>query len=953
MSTNLQHAAGREFDGLKKGLFWGWNAVFLAFMLLGFVPLQMPQLIQSVRSGVTPVFWLVFSVVMIAIPAAAALAGGLFLRRFPGRLFALAYVVEWPVLLVLLFRYFLIREGNPAVTVLLSWLAAAEAVFLWHLFDLRLDERSAFWQRLRLAGLTLLFAGTIYAAGWLAFYVPPVAVIVVDGFRNFFDIFNEAFRNPQGQHWYAILMGIVGYLLMLFSGMLIAVMPAAGPILAGQAWRHSLARTRRTGGLAGTLAVALLPLAVVLSLLGAGMRQPQHAAFRLLEQPPATIEQAAELLKNEDRIRAGLLNSYLAPFRYMSSVGEVWNIRELYQYVIKLPEESARRLQSAYEVVVRPLLYEPVHAVDMSSDNRVFAEETVEAAELYQRFFDRNINEGERDAVVHAVRASFDGAQAELAWQAVDDREAHLNRQEINIAEHGDWADVELYEVYENRTSRRQEVVYYFSLPESAVVTGLWLGSSSDRSQAFAFQVATRGAAQALYRNEVRYNRDPALVEQVGPRQYRLRVFPLEARQWIAHEDIPRPGAAVHVWMTYRTMAVDGAWPLPQLAEKRNVFWDGQTVRLINGVTWPGSEAAWLPAAVPAAQPVVQTAHRVDFSGGQSVVLLPADGAGAPELPKNLRVAVVLDRSFSMSARASEVKENLVRLKQLAASGTEPDVFLTSSPYRGESPGRVGLASLDPDQVVYFGGQNAAELLAQFETLRAGKQYDIVIVLTDITGYEPGAGTVVVPVPAAPVWMVHQGGGFPMAYDDQTLEAIQASGGGIAGTLEEALARFAATRGTSGQLDQVDGYTWHVLSTAEAGGLVGATPTEPDGGQGGLAAIAARRVLLAEMAKNRGSLDQLPVLDELHALAVEQGIVTPYSSMIVLVNDAQQNLLDQLEQRDDRFEREVENVGETSSANPFAVTGVPEPEEWLLLLLAAGMLAYAGWRKLVLKPDLR
>jgi hypothetical protein len=66
--------------------------------------------------------------------------------------------------------------------------------------------------------------------------------------------------------------------------------------------------------------------------------------------------------------------------------------------------------------------------------------------------------------------------------------------------------------------------VYYFSLPESAVITGVWLGDSPDRNQRYEYTVAPRGAAQAVYRNEVRRNMDPALVEQIGPRQYRLRV---------------------------------------------------------------------------------------------------------------------------------------------------------------------------------------------------------------------------------------------------------------------------------------------------------------------------------------------------------------------------------------------------------------------------------------------
>ena len=49
--------------------------------------------------------------------------------------------------------------------------------------------------------------------------------------------------------------------------------------------------------------------------------------------------------------------------------------------------------------------------------------------------------------------------------QVVDDRKVRLNRQEVTVEEHGDWAKIELYEVYQNVTGDIQEVIYYFNLP--------------------------------------------------------------------------------------------------------------------------------------------------------------------------------------------------------------------------------------------------------------------------------------------------------------------------------------------------------------------------------------------------------------------------------------------------------------------------------------------------------
>ncbi len=302
----------------------------------------------------------------------------------------------------------------------------------------------------------------------------------------------------------------------------------------------------------------------------------------------ATAAEAETLLAQQDQIRAGLLNAYLAPFRYISAAGEVRHVTEMYKWAWRLPEPQAEQVQRAYETVAQPLLYQPVRsrpAGQLRTDNSAFVEEPREAAELYKAFFDRTIIKGERAAVVSAVRSTWSVAQAQAALQAVDDAEVYLARQEVTVVEHGDWADVELYEVYQNRTSQRQEVVYYFSLPESAVITGVWLGNSADRGQRFPFQVAPRGAAQAVYRNELRRQQDPALVEQIGPRQYRLRIFPVEPRRWQGEngqrqlDDAP----PLHLWLTWRVLVNEGGWPLPRLAEKRNVYWDGDSVRLLNG----------------------------------------------------------------------------------------------------------------------------------------------------------------------------------------------------------------------------------------------------------------------------------------------------------------------------------------------------------------------------------
>jgi putative PEP-CTERM system integral membrane protein len=922
--------------GWAYGLFWSWNIIFLAFMFLGFAPTVLPEMMTAVHAGMIPPAFLVYAGLMTAIPVVAVILGLTVLRRSPGRLLALGYGVEGPLMLALATRFFVVRQMTPAITFMLSIAGLGMAALLWQLLDRDITMRGPLLAHLRTVGLTLLLIIGLYASAWIAFYVLPVAYVVWESLGNLLR------STPE---WRYVPLWVLGTVLLTYTATLFVVMPIAVPVLYIRAWWRG-ARDLIAGY--GRLRTTILTTAVLVAcavLFVQTNRQPQHRAFALLKTPPSTATEAQALLDRREAIRAGLLNAYLAPVRYLSAVGEVRHVRDMYEWTLHMSPKSAMNIEQLYETVARPLLYVPVHTPepDTTTDNQALREEPVEAAKLYEAFFDQPIIEGERDTIVRAVRSTWSIDQARSAWQSVDDREVHLMRQEITMAENDDWAEVELYEVYQNQTGQRQEVVYYFSLPESAVVTGLWLGNSPDRDTRFAYRVSPRGAAQALYRNEVQYNRDPALVEQIGPRQYRLRIFPVQPQtsRWdeTSNRSIITEGPPLHMWLTWRVLASEDAWPLPHLAEKRNVYWDATSVRLVNGEPMAVEEDAWLPASVPATSPVSPAVHRVDFPSGETVIAHPVSANDLPPVHDDLRLAIVLDRSRSMDEHAAEVKSAMAQLTTATGPESTVDVYLTASKYRGEAPSRIGLAALDPDSMMFYGGQNAAELLAQFDTLQAGQEYDAIFVLTDGSGYELGAGDVELPIPDAPVWMVHLGGDFPLGYDDGTLEAIQASGGGVTGNIEEALIRLTVAleaEQNASSPDVIDGYAWSIVSTEAAEMDDAITHTAGDG----FAALAARRLILDAMHRQRGALSQAGTLDHLHAIAIEQGIVTPYSSMIVLVNQRQQNLLDQLEARGDRFQRESEEIGETTPQSPFSVTGVPEPEEWLLLALAAVMLIW-------------
>ncbi|MBI5034027.1 MAG: TIGR02921 family PEP-CTERM protein [Chloroflexi bacterium] len=947
MSTIMRHL----FNGPNWAwvLFWSWNLIFIAVMLLGYAPLVLLPTISAVMAGTIPLIFVVTAVVLTIIPIVAIGVALVGLRHTPERLFAFAYAVEWPLMFILLLRFFVIRDATPVVNLVISVGLVGMATLLWQILDRAIDTRGLALTIVRAMGLTFLLLVYLYTSIWIAFYALPLAAMLV---RGVIELVVGFFRILASLDWRSIVMFfssspfiLLGGVLMAYTATLFIVTPIAVPIIAVRAWWQGLrALIGRTNALQASALVAVVMVGCSTAFVLAN-QQPQRDAFALLNQPPATIGQARVLTQQEETLRAGLLNMFLAQFRYISATGEVKHIGEIYNFALGVPREQGNVIQSLYEVVAHPLLYETVIQPDSSKvfDGRALREEPAQAEKLYKAYFDARIIDGEHDTIANTVRSTWSASQAEAALQAVDDREILLVHQEVNVTEHGDWAEIELYEVYQNQTTQRQEVVYYFSLPESAVVTGVWLGNSDNRDTRFTYRVAPRGAAQATYRNEVRRNMDPALLEQIGPRQYRLRIFPIEARTWENNPVLGRipskAGVPMHMWFTFRVLIQDNVWSLPRLAESRNVYWDVATTRTVNGKALSSDSQSWLPTSIPATSAIKPAAHRIEFASGDVVIARPLAANDLPKLNNNLHAAIVLDRSRSMAKYATEVKQALARLATLGNA----DVYLTASVYRGEKPSRVNLSALDVDHIEYIGGQHAGELLAQFDALRGSDKYDVIFVLTDGTGYELGDSGVKVLIPNAPVWMVHLGGALPLGYDDATLEAIQASGGGVTGSVQEALNRLTVALNpkapspndatADATIDWVDGYMWIATPGTKS---VNATTNDD------FAPFAARRVILDAMYRNRSNLRQLTTLDQLHAIAIKQSIVTPFSSMIVLVNTRQEQLLKQLEAQGDRFDREVEQVGETLPPAAPDVTGVPEPHEWLLLALGAAMLVWYG-----------
>ncbi len=911
-------------------VFWGWNLLFLSVAAFGIAPQLGEFVLDNTLRGAVPWSFTTSFLALLLIPPASIVVG-IFWRRRPDRMIRFFYGIEAPLFVLCLVRLVLLKQLHAGLILLAAGFVVMIAFYAAHLVGRDVPHRRG-WAAAQLAGTTLVLTAGLYFALLLAFYLIPLAWWIVREAFAFewlaaivdFFLLDESFIADL----YRNLLWLAFTALFWVSAVLVLAVPVALPWFYIETWRLRFGGYREVLGHRRSVALSVAVLAAAVGSFALVNRQPQQEAFVRLEAPVSSTAEKRRLVEDSPRLRRGLVNAYLASYRYVSSTGENTHIRVMFKGILGGDYETYAGLEKVYNFLARPLIYD---GDNMRSDQQ-------RASDLYAELFDAPIQEAERSAIVRALEATWerDGIEAGLL-----DRNAEKVRvvhQDIRLVrEEGNWAEIELYEVYRNRTYEQQEIFYSFSLPETAAITGLWLGNSADRADRDAYVVSTRGAAQAVYRQQVvRYRLDPALLEQIGPRQYRLRTFPVPPRPLPSNRreenGRARNGSAaaeadgqaeLHLWMTFQTPPAADGWPLPRLIERRNVV--------------PPVDH-WLPAflardhdgrARDRAQTVLDTivaGHRVRATRSSQL------GATLPEG----RFAAVLDMSRSMAEVVGEVRSTLDQLVELeataGANGIDFDLYVTDS---AAAPRRIdSVAEFDAGEEVFFGRLRPRDLLAQLEALRAGQDYRGVLLLTDDGAYDFADDQDFHRACPEPIWMVHLGDRMPAGYDDALLQAIETCGGGVTTSVSEVLDKLSAP-----EVGWVaGGYYW----TAQPVGDDISIPAS------GFEQVAARQLIRArtrELSRRpAGGTEASTELDRIHAVARRYGVVTPYSSMIVLVNQAQRRALREAEAREDRFERESENGSEALSLpkDPFAVSGVPEPDEWILIILAGIALVVIG-----------
>ncbi|MBD2022457.1 TIGR02921 family PEP-CTERM protein, partial [Leptolyngbya sp. FACHB-36] len=581
--------------------FWTFNTTLLLIVYLGVLPFSGLGLLVDAATGRVPLNFLLTFFGLVGVPTTCVIAGWRTQVRQPTTLFELFYGIEAPLLMVCIARFFWLRDLTPLTTFLLLVLVVGTiATGHWLLSRCDDPKQVSLWH---LAGQTLVLTIAIYFMAIAAFYAPPAIVVLVPALPTLLP--------------YAI--GLLP-LTVLVAGL--CTLPFGTALMYARSLDSTL---RQLGNRYGAWQIWAFMTAVLAGGLGVFLllqQQPQIETFRLLDPAPQSDRERQAVLQKSDTIRRGLLNAYLSPYRYPRS-GDRNEMGSLYQSTLHLSKATAQEVQNGFNLLMAPFTYQGT-AADVDK-----------AAQLYAQFFDTPILRGEQPAIQKALQSTFNRSEAQAGLDDINQKRVWLEEQRITVTPQGDWADVEIYEVYENKTAAPEEVLYYFSLPESAAITGVWLSDEAKVPKKYPFTISPRGAAQQVYNNQVRQSVDPALLEQVGPQQYRLRAFPVPVMQRSRSLNLMEQ-PKLYLWLRYKVLKQSSGWQLPELREQRNIFWTSATKRQINGKT-VGASDRWLPATLPA-ENTPPTTHQMTLPWGAHVLAAPVAQTDY-QLPRGKRFA--------------------------------------------------------------------------------------------------------------------------------------------------------------------------------------------------------------------------------------------------------------------------------------------------------------------------
>lgn len=460
---------------------------------------------------------------------------------------------------------------------------------------------------------------------------------------------------------------------------------------------------------------------------------------------------------------------------------------------------------------------------------------------------------------------------------------------------------VTVTETFSNRGSGDLETISDFVLPAGSVVVDLKLGPNLE----FPGLIAPRGAARKTYEAELRQRRDPALLQQVGPDQYKLRVFPV-------------PGNGTQkVQYTYVTALTPNGFGLPRYVYQNGyktessyfseVMLNNQTAGLGSDFRFfaPQNDFCELQDASTGTQNqsfmIATLASSTRFCT-EPRTLTPFDQLSGKQIAILLDVSIINKETDYAQKLKNFLRQNpdilaknTVVLHQLNKF-TAQAIPLTASNYESVL-----------NQVIWFGqGTFDAQLAAAPTTV------DAVIYITSNEFMAPATDNLAAKFESLPpVYIVspdlENGPAWHTSYHDVFFGKHISQHDSI----EEAWLSMVAQDEVKDDEVIITPY-WQVTSLNESGTLLSdlvapATKIEnigtdfPELYRNYYALRQSMDATAKGINLSKPNQDQLTTLDTLTNRAEQLNVVTPLTSLVALVNQTQLNRLEENNQLDDRY----------------------------------------------------
>ncbi|MFA6518598.1 MAG: hypothetical protein WCV93_03005 [Candidatus Shapirobacteria bacterium] len=655
---------------------------------------------------------------------------------------------------------------------------------------------------------------------------------------------------------------------------------------------------------------------------------------------------ASQILKNQNFIKNRLVDTYLAHYQYLTD-SQMSVLKQAYLDQTNIKEPLANNLQNWFLALAYPFVYQG-H----------FEEDVKNADQNYQLIFDEPIQLAQSQKVKSILSTSFNISSDQLKSSILDreDQDVLLVNRQISVTPDSrhQFATVTIEEEYENLTPADQEVFYLFSLPQDSVITDLKLGPdlnlTSDHletispiiptpapqvslkptlaipkpiEQKDSGQVAPKGAADSTFENQYRFRIDPAILEQVSPVSYQLRVYPIPVTEknlssW-QRDNLTAPVRNQKVRYSYVTVIdQNGQVALPKIQEQRNLVKSDKTI-------------------FAASQPIPNfspNSPNLRFVNGLTQTLYLHQPNTSLVSIDNKKIAILADSSYTMG-----VKDWQSFLSQQLPLSTLVQTNIVDLYYFNDlvSPAvNLNQQINNPKAFtqVAFGQTNRLQALKYVQ----GK-YDLVLMFTDPSPADSSSQTSPSLQNNQAIYLIFKDNQFPKFPDPLTFY-LQANRAIITSSGQLALENYAHLLTLKNQFANssvlvTDSGSWVTMPTSISSPINFQTlsPSDP----------AAKLALHRQIETQMGDSSRF---DSLNSLAASAGIVTPLSSLIVLTTPEQKEQLRLASLGQNRFTSNF-NLGEEQLIEPqsggfLSGSAVPEPHEWLLIITSLLLFGFLG-----------